>query len=73
MTYLFLLHELGIGAIIYYMTSKDRCCKRRIHLFSANVSEFAIENEIVARGAQIDSCFLAKEDKSEDIAILLKK
>lgn len=52
------------------MTPKDRCCQRRIHFFRTYIPKLAVENEIVALGAQVNGGFLAEEDESEDIAIL---
>lgn len=50
LAYLFLLHEFRIGTIIHDITAKDRCRERRIYFFSTDISNFAIENEIVTLG-----------------------
>lgn len=42
----------------------------RVDLLGANIAQFSVQNEVVALGTQVDSGFLAKEDKGKDIAIL---
>lgn len=69
-TYLLLLHELGIGAIIHNIATKNGCRKRRVDLLGANVSKLAVENEFIAFGAQEDGGLFAQENESEDIAVL---
>lgn len=54
------------------MAPKDGSCKGRIHFLRANVAKLAVEDEIVAFGAQVDGGFLAEEDEGKDIAILLR-
>ena len=67
---LLLLHQLLIGAIINNIFAKHWGCKLCIDLFSVDIFEFCIEDELVAFRAQVDCCFLAQEDKSEHVAIL---
>jgi hypothetical protein len=52
------------------MTTEDGGGKRRVHLFGVHITKLAIEDKLVALGAQVDGGLLAQEDESEDIAIL---
>lgn len=54
------------------MATKHRRGQRGIHLLRADIAQFAVENEIIPLGAQIDGGFLAEEDEGEDIAVLLQ-
>ena len=69
-TYLLLLHELGVGAIIHNIATKNGCRKRRVDLLGADVSKLAVENKFIAFGAQVNGGLFAQEDESEDIAVL---
>jgi hypothetical protein len=68
--YLFLLHEFGVGAVVDHVAPKDRGGEWRVDFLGANVAELAIQNEVVALGAQVDRGLLAKEDEGENVAVL---
>lgn len=68
--YLLLLHELGVGAVVDDVASKDRSGQDGVDLLGVHILELAVENEVVALGADGDGGSLAKEDESEDITIL---
>ena len=69
-TYLLLLHELGVGAIIHNIATKNGCRKRRVDLLGADISKLAVENKFIAFGAQVNGGLFAQENESEDIAVL---
>jgi len=69
-TYLLLLHEFGVGAIIHNIATKNGCRKRRVDFLSADVSKLAVENKFIAFCAQVNSGLFAQENESEDIAVL---
>jgi len=69
--HLLLLHELGVGAVVDNILAKDGCGERVVDLLSVDILQLAIENEIIALGAQADSGLLAQEDESENITVLL--
>ena len=53
-TYLFLLHQFGIGAVVYDVLAKDGGTKDIIYLFRIDVFELPIQDKIVAIRAEID-------------------
>lgn len=67
---LFLLHELGVGAVIDNIASEDGSGQNSVDLFGIDVLELAVENEVVSGRANSDSRLLAEEDKGEDITML---
>ena len=69
--HLLLLHDLGVGAVVDDILAKDRCGERVVDLLSVDVLQLAIENEVVAFGAEADGGLLAQEDESENITVLL--
>jgi len=69
-SYLLLLHELGVGAIVDDILAKDRSGEDGVDLLSADVLELSVENEVVSGRAKSNSGFLSEEDKGEDIAVL---
>ena len=69
-SYLLLLHELGVGAIVDDILAKDRSGEDGVDLLGADVLELSVENEVVSGRAKSNSGFLSEEDKGEDIAVL---
>lgn len=69
--YLFLLHELGVGAIVDNILAKHRCRKRRVDFFGIHILNLAIKDEVVARSIQTHRHLAPEQDECKDIAILL--
>jgi hypothetical protein len=69
-TYLFLLHELRIGTVIYHIFAKDRGRENCVDFLGVDVLEFPVQDEIIAHGPDVDSRSFTKENEGEDIAIL---
>ena len=69
-SHLLLLHELRVWTIVDDICAKDWCRQRTVDLLSVDILQLAVQDEIVALGAQADSGLLAQEDESEDISIL---
>lgn len=70
---LLLLHELGVGAVVYDVGAEDGDRERAVDLLCVDVFELAVQDEFVALDAEVDGCFLAEEDEGEDIAVLGRK
>ena len=69
-TYLLLFHELRIGAIVDDITSEHGSGQRSIDLLGVDVLELAVQNEIIARGADRDGGLLAEKNEGEDVTKL---
>ena len=67
---LFLLHQLGIGTIVYNAAPEYRCCEIGIYLFRVHVLWLSIKDEVIAFSTQIDRCLLSQKDKGKNVAIL---
>lgn len=50
-SYLLLLHELSIGAIVDDVTTEDGGSEGGVNLFGIHITKLAIEDELVALGA----------------------
>lgn len=72
-THPFLLHELAIGAIVNDVASEDRSGQGTVDLFSVDVLGLAVQDELVALGADVDGGLLAEEDKGKDVAELHRR
>lgn len=68
--YLLLLHELGVGAVVYNIRPEDGRGQFAIDLFGIDVFQFSVENELIAIRSEIDGSLLAQENKSEDVTVL---
>ena len=68
--YLLLLHELGVGAIVNHVATKNRGGEWRVDFLGANVTKLAIKDKVIALGAEIDRGLLAEKNKGENVAIL---
>ena len=68
--YLFLLHQLGVGAIVDDVSAKDWGRQISVYFLGVDVFEFSIQNEFVSCKTKGDSRLLAEEDKGEDISEL---
>lgn len=73
MPYLLLFHELGIGAVVDNILAENRSGKDGVDLFGTHVAKFAVENEVVALGADAYGRLLAEENEGENIAMLRMK
>lgn len=69
--YLLLLHELRVWAIVDDISSEDWGCEAGIDLLSVDILQLSVEDEFVALSTDVDSGLLAKQDESEDVAVLL--
>lgn len=70
MSYLLLLHELRVGAVIHHVASEYGGGQGGVDLFGIYVLELSVKDEVVARGANGDSGLLSEKNEREDIAIL---
>lgn len=69
-THPLLLHQLAVGAIVDDISAEDGSGQDAVDLFSVDVLGLAVQNELVALGADVDGGLLAKENKGKDIAKL---
>lgn len=72
-SHLLLLHQLGVGAIIDDIGSKHRSGQGRVDLFGADITQLAVQDELVTLGTQVDSRLFAEENKGENVAILFER
>lgn len=70
LSYFLLLHQFGIRTIIHHPGAKNGSGKRTVNFLGIGIFQFAIQDELVALGAQEDGGFLAQENKGKDIAVL---
>lgn len=68
---LLLLHKLGVGAIVDDILAENRGSKDGVNLFGVDIANLAVQDEIVALGADVDGGLLSEEDEGEAVAILL--
>ena len=68
--YLLLLHELRVRAVVDDVLAKDGGGEDGVDVLCADVLGLAVQNEVVARAADIDGSLLAQEDEGEDVAVL---
>lgn len=68
--YLLLFHQLRIRTIVDNILAKNGRGKGAVNFLGVDMAELAIEDELVALGANIDGSFLAEQDEGEDVAIL---
>jgi hypothetical protein len=69
-TYLLLLHQLRIRAVVHDILSKHRRSQHGIDLLRIDVLQLPIEDKIISLSSQIHRGLLPKQDEREDIAIL---
>lgn len=69
-TNLLLFHKLGVWAIINDIAAEYRCREGGVDFFSADISKFSVEDEVVSCCSDVDSSLLAEQDESEDITVL---
>jgi hypothetical protein len=55
-----LFHQLGVGAIVDYIFSKDRCCENAIDLLCVDILQLPVEDKIIAGSPQIYRSLLAE-------------
>jgi hypothetical protein len=67
---LLLLHQFSIGAVIYHVRAENRRRQGGVDLFSVDVLELRIENELVALDSKANCRFPAQEYEGKDIAVL---
>lgn len=71
LSYLLLLHELRVGAVVDDALTEDRSGEGAVDLLGVDVLELAIEDKVIALGAKADGGGLSEEDKSKDVAVLM--
>lgn len=59
-TNLLLLHELRVRAIIDNILAEDGGGKDRVDFLGANITNLAVQDELVALGSDVDGRFLAE-------------
>lgn len=69
-TYLFLLHELCVGTIIYHILAENGSSQRAVYFFRIEILMLPIQDEVIPFDSQANSSFPSKQDEGEDIAIL---
>jgi len=69
-TYLLLLHELGVRAVVDDILAEHGGREDGVDFFGANVADLAVQDEVVALCAEVDRRLLAEQDERETIAIL---
>lgn len=52
------------------MPSKDGSSQRRVNLLGAHITQLAVQDELIALGAQVHGGLLAEEDEGENVAVL---
>jgi hypothetical protein len=67
---LLLLHELGIGTIVYDIFSKHGGGKGAVNFLGVEILQLCIENEIVSFGSDVYRRLLSEKNKGEDVAVL---
>ena len=67
---LLLLHKLGVGTVVDNILAKDWGGEDGVYVLGADIANLAIEDEIIALGADTDRSLAAEEDKGEDITVL---
>lgn len=68
--YLLLLHQLGIGAVVYNILAKYRSGEGAVDLLGVDILDLSVENEVVALGTKVDSHLATEKNEGEYIAIL---
>jgi hypothetical protein len=68
--YLLLLHQLGVGAIIYNVGTEDRCSQLAIDLLGVDILQFPVQDELIAFGAEVHGSLLTQEYEGEDFTVL---
>lgn len=70
-TYLFLLHEFRVRYIVRDVFAEDGGGHAGVDVFGVDVFGFAVQDESIPLGTEIDGHFSTEEDEGEDIAVLL--
>ena len=68
--YLLLFHELRIWYIVNHVFAEHWSRQDRVDLFSVDVFQLGIEDELIPLGAEIYGDLTAEEDEGKHIAIL---
>ena len=68
--HLLLLHQLGVGAVVYNILAKDRSGEGAVDLLGVDILDLSVEDKVVACGVEANGHLTAEEDEGEDIAIL---
>ena len=68
--HLLLLHQLGVGAVVYNILAKDRSGEGAVDLLGVDILDLSVEDKVVACGVEANGHLATKEDEGEDIAIL---
>jgi hypothetical protein len=68
--HLLLLHQLGVGAVVYNILAKDRSSEGAVDLLGVDILDLSVEDEVVACGVETNSHLATEEDEGKDIAIL---
>jgi hypothetical protein len=70
LTNLLLLHELRIGAVVDNILAENGSRKNGVDIFGAHVADLAVQDEVVALGADVDGGLLAEQNEGEAVAVL---
>lgn len=60
-----------VRAIVDNVRAEDGCGKWRVYLFSTDILKFAIQDKLATVWSSVNRGGLPKENKGEDVAILL--
>lgn len=68
--HLLLLHQLGVRAVVNHVPAEHGSSEDGVDLLGVDVLELAVQDKVVARGAEADRRLFAQENECEDVAIL---
>ena len=69
-SHLLLFHELRVGTVIDDVLAENWGGERGVDIFSIDILQFAVEDEFIAFGADIDSHLPPEHNEGEHIAVL---
>jgi hypothetical protein len=73
LTNLLLLHELRVGAVIDNIFAENGGCQDGVDVFGAHVADLAVQDEVVALGADVNGGLLSEQNEGEAVAVLREK
>lgn len=68
--HLLLFHQLGVGTIIHDASTENRCREWTVDFLGIGILQLAIEDKLIAFGAQKHCRFFPQENEGKDIAVL---
>jgi hypothetical protein len=68
--HLLLLHELRVRAVVDDILAENGRGEHRVDFLGVDVADLAVQDKVVAPGADVDGRLLAEEDEGEALAVL---